>query len=399
MSAGAHVKNPALTPPRAVFSFCPIFGRLMGTDYYQLLGVSRSASGDEIKKAYRQLALKFHPDRNPGDKDAEEAFKEISSAYQVLSDSEKRKIYDRFGEEGLSGQGFSGFSNVQDIFSSFSDVFGDIFGFGGFGGFGRSRRSRGADLEVDLVLTFLEAADGCRKEIMVNRNESCQSCNGSGAASGTSPSRCSTCDGKGQVVHSQGFFMVSTPCPSCRGKGTVIADPCETCSGSGMVQKEEKLQVTVPAGVEDGQTLRLAGQGDLAVDGGAPGNLYLHLHVEADERLHREGPDLFVEVPLPFTLAALGGNVKVPVLRGDKEIEIEPGTQPGDVMVLRRKGVARLDGRGKGDQVIRFQVEVPTSLSSKAKDLLRQLAEELGDDSSQRRSLWSRFQKAANKKK
>src|SRR3989339_1208685 len=195
----------------------------MSTDYYELLGVSRSANPEDIKKAYRQLALKFHPDRNPGNKEAEEKFKDISNAFQVLSDPEKRRIYDRYGPEGLSGGGFSGFNNVQDIFSSFGDIFGDIFGFsGGFGGFGRSRRGRGADLEVDLVLTFDEAIDGCRKEVNVNRHVRCGDCGGTGAAPGTTPRVCGTCRGKGQVVHSQGFFMVSTTCPACRGQGKEI---------------------------------------------------------------------------------------------------------------------------------------------------------------------------------
>jgi molecular chaperone DnaJ len=367
----------------------------MSTDYYELLGVSRSASLDEIKKSYRQLALKYHPDRNPDNKQAEERFKEISNAFQVLSDPEKRRIYDRFGVEGLSGQGYGGFSSVQDIFSSFGDIFGDIFG--GFGGFGRARRSRGADLELDLVLTFLEAAEGVRKEVSVNRNVRCETCGGDGAAPGTSRDVCRTCGGKGQVVHSQGFFMISTTCPDCQGEGSRIASPCPDCQGSGVQQEEDALSVTIPAGVEDGQTLRLAGQGDLSAQGGSPGNLYVHLHVEGDDRLHREGPNLFVDIHLSYPTAALGGQVLVPVLKGEREIDVEPGTQPGDVMVLRGEGVQRLNGRGRGDQVIRFQVDVPKNLSPRAKDLLRELADELGDELRERRGLFSRFQKARRK--
>lgn len=367
------------------------------TDYYELLGVGRSATQDEIKKAYRQLALKYHPDRNPGDKEAEEHFKEISNAFQVLSDDEKRRLYDRYGPDGPSMAGFSGFSSVQDIFSSFGDLFGDIFGIGGFGGFGRTRRARGADLELDLVLTFLEAAEGCRKEVTVTRHVACSACNGSGAAPGSAPATCSTCRGRGQVVHSQGFFMISTTCPDCRGEGRRITDPCKECKGRGVEQREDKLQITVPAGVEDGQTLRLGGQGEVPHQGGVPGNLYVNLHVEADERLHREGPDLFVDVHLSYPLAALGGTLTIPVLKGEKEIDVPAGVQPGDVMVLKGAGVARLDGRGKGDQIIRFQVDVPKKLSGRAKDLLRELAEELGEELPERRSLFSRFQRSKRK--
>ena len=368
------------------------------TDFYELLGVSRSASKDDIKKAYRQLALKYHPDRNPGDREAEEHFKEISNAFQVLSDDEKRRLYDRYGHEGPGMAGFSGFNNVQDIFSSFGDLFGDIFGFGGgLGGFGRTRRGRGADLEVDLVLTFLEAAEGCKKEVTVPRRVVCSGCGGSGAAPGSTPKRCGTCGGKGQVVHSQGFFMISTNCPDCRGEGTHIDEPCDDCKGAGIQQNDDSLSVTVPAGVEDGQTLRLTGQGEVARQGGVPGNLYVNLHVEADDRLHREGPDLFADVHVSVPLAALGGKVKVPVLKGEKEVEVAAGVQPGDVMVMRGAGVARLDGRGRGDQILRFQVDVPRNLSGRAKELLRELGEELGEELPERKHIFSRFQRAKRK--
>jgi molecular chaperone DnaJ len=367
------------------------------TDYYELLGISRAANQDEIKKAYRQLALKYHPDRNPGNKEAEERFKEIANAYQVLSDPEKRHLYDRYGADGPSRAGFAGFSNVQDIFSSFGDIFGDIFGFGGFGGFGRTRHSRGSDLEVDLVLTFLEAAEGARKEVTVNRRVRCQACGGSGARTGTAPSRCTTCNGKGQVVHSQGFFMISTTCPACRGEGVHITDPCPDCKGTGLQQADEKLQVTVPAGVEDGQTLRLSGKGEASLEGGRSGDLYVHLHVEADDRLHREGADLFCDVYLSFPLAALGGTVKVPLLRGDKEINVAPGTQSGDVFVLRGAGVPYLDRRGVGDQILRFHVDVPKSLSPRAQELLRELATELGEELPEKKSIFSRFQRGKRK--
>ena len=364
-------------------------------DYYDLLGVQRNATNEQIKKAYRQQALKYHPDRNPDDKESEEKFKEISNAFQVLSDSDKRQIYDRYGEEGLSGQGFSGFSNVNDIFSSFGDIFGGIFG--DLGGFGRARQTRGADMEMDLVVTFLEAAEGCKKEVSVARNARCESCGGTGAAPGSSPKVCPTCGGKGQVVQNQGFFMISTTCPACRGEGKQISDPCDDCSGNGVVENEESLSITVPAGVDDGQTLRLSGQGDLSPGARIPGNLYVHLHVEADERLVRDGPHLLVEVHLSFPTAALGGKISVPVLNGEKEIEVDPGTQAGDVKVLRGAGVPLLNGRGRGDQVIRYQVETPTDLSTKAKELLRELADELGEELSERRGLFSRFQRTKRK--
>ncbi len=366
----------------------------MPTDYYELLGVSASASADEIKKAYRQLALKYHPDRNPGNKEAEERFKEISNAFQVLADPEKRKLYDRFGAEGPSRAGFSGFSNVQDIFSSFGDIFGDIFGFGGFGGFGRTRRSRGSDLEVDLVLTFLEAAEGCRKEVNVARHHPCATCGGSGAAAGSARTRCATCGGRGQVVHSQGFFMISTACPECHGEGTRIETPCGECKGSGLQQKEDKLTVSVPAGVEDGQTLRIGGKGESSPAGGAAGHLYVHLHVEADDRLQRDGADLFCDVRISYPTAAIGGTISVPVLKGEKEITVKAGTQPGDVIVLKGAGVPYLDGRGRGDQVIRFQVDVPKKLSRRAEELLRELAAELGEEVPEKRGLFSRFQRS-----
>ncbi len=369
----------------------------MAADYYEILGVSRDIADGELKKAYRQLALKYHPDRNPDDVEAEERFKEIANAYQVLSDHEKRNIYDRYGHEGLSGRGFGGFSSVQDIFSSFGDVFGDVFGFGGFGG---GRRARGADLEHDLELTFDEAVDGCRQEITVKRRRPCGTCNGSGAAAGSRPVGCETCNGKGQVLHSQGFFMISTTCPACGGAGQRITDPCKPCGGRGMEISEEALQVTVPAGVDDGQTLRLTGQGEVSPEGGLPGNLYVNLRVKPHAQLKRDGPDLFVEVPISYTLAALGGTVSVPVLEGEREIEVNAGTQPGEVIVLRGAGAPRLDGRGRGDQAIRLRVDVPRNPSHRAKELIRELAEALGDEEQvQRPGFFERLSQSRGRKK
>ncbi|MCB9555607.1 MAG: molecular chaperone DnaJ [Deltaproteobacteria bacterium] len=346
----------------------------MSADYYELLEVSRDASTAEIKKAYRKLALKYHPDRNPDDREAEERFKEISNAFQVLSDPDRRQQYDRFGAEGPRGQGFGGFSNVNDIFSAFGDIFGDIFGMGGGGA---ARRRRGADIEVELSLSFDDIVEGCKKEIEVQRHSTCESCEGSGAAAGSKPLVCGTCGGRGQVAHTQGFFMISSVCPSCRGRGYVINESCKDCRGAGVVRRVDTLQVNVPAGVEDGQILRLAGQGEVPGDGGVAGNLYVHLRVADHELLKRDGADVIVEVPIDFPLAALGGKVTIPVIGGEREIEIPSGCQPGEEKVLRGIGLPYVGSRGRGDQIVRFRVEVPKKLSSRAKELLRELDEEL----------------------
>lgn len=350
----------------------------MQQDYYDLLGVERDASVDEIKKAYRKQALRYHPDRNPDDKAAEEKFKEISSAFQVLQDPEKRDLYDRYGPDGPNRAGYGGFNNVQDIFSSFGDIFGDIFGFGGRGG-GR-RPVQGSDLEIDLQLTLDEAVDGCRKEIEIERLGPCGSCSGSGAASGSQPKLCGTCNGKGQVMHSQGFFMISSTCPTCRGEGRVISDPCKACRGQGLAEQEDTLVVSIPAGVDDGQTLRLGGKGNLPPQSGIPGNLYVHLHVEAHPQLQRDGADFLMELPISIVQATLGAKVTIPTLKGETELEIKPGTQPGEVHVLRGGGAPRLDGRGRGDQILRFRVEVPTKVSARARELLAELGTELGEE-------------------
>lgn len=370
----------------------------MNQDYYELLGVARGASGDEIKKAYRKLALQYHPDRNPGDAEAEERFKEISNAFQVLSDPEKRELYDRYGAEGPSRAGFGGFNNVQDIFSSFGDMFGDIFGFGGFGGRGGRRQQRGSDLEIDLQLTLEEAVDGCRKELEIERLGPCDVCDGSGAAPGAQRRICPTCNGKGQVMHSQGFFMISSTCPTCQGEGHMISEPCEPCHGRGVVPREDTLTVTIPAGVDDGQTLRLGGKGNLPGKSGLPGNLFVNLHVESHPQLQRDGADFLLELPIGLATAALGAKVAIPVLKGEMELEIKPGTQPGEIKVLHGKGAPRLDGRGRGDQIIRFRVEVPTQLNGRAKELLAELADELGEDV-RKPGFFSRLQGKKRKKR
>jgi molecular chaperone DnaJ len=355
----------------------------MATDYYELLEVPRDANPDTIKRAYRQQALKYHPDRNPGNRDAEERFKEISNAFQVLSDPEKRELYDRYGPDGPNHAGFGGgFTNVQDIFSSFGDIFGDIFGLGGFGRRRGGRPiARGGDIDTKVTLTFREAVEGCRKDLKIDRHARCQRCDGRRAAPGTSSSPCPTCHGKGQVMHSQGFFMISTTCPACRGEGVMIQTPCPACKGAGLEIASDTLTVTIPAGVDSGQQLRVSGKGDLPPDtAGVPGDLYVVLDVQEDERLHREGADLLVEVRLSYPLAVLGGKTNVPTLEGERELTVKPGTKAGDVLVFRGAGVPHLNGHGRGDQVVRFDIAVPSQLSPRARELLKDLAQELGDE-------------------
>jgi molecular chaperone DnaJ len=365
-------------------------------DYYEVLGVGRDADAAELKRAYRKLALELHPDRNPGDNQAEARFKEASEAYQVLSDPEKRGLYDRFGHEGPRGGGFGGgFSNVSDIFSAFGDIFGDLFGgFGGFGGGGRA--ARGADLESHVELTLAEVAKGATKELKVRRRVSCPDCGGSGASAGSSRERCQQCGGRGQVMHQQGFLMIQTTCPVCRGEGTMVRKPCLTCRGGGLVAVEESLQVTIPAGVEEGATLRLGGRGDVAPNGGQAGNLYVSLHVAKDPSFEREGADLHTLVVLSFPQAALGATVKAHSLEGDIEISVPAGTQPGDTMTLRGKGLPHLQARGSGDLVVHFRLVVPHSLSAEEEQALRAFAAAGGDKvepPSERGGFWSRKKK------
>ncbi len=368
-------------------------------DLYEVLGVAKDASASDIKKAYHRLAKQYHPDLNPGDKAAEEKFKEAANAYQVLSDEEQRARYDRFGPDALragsGGPGGTGFNSVEDIFSAFGDMFGDFFGGRASGG---RRTARGADLRVDLKLSFAEAVWGTNKELKVARDVPCGTCQGSGARAGTKPETCSSCNGRGQVVHSQGFFMVQSVCPRCRGEGKVVREACVDCNGRRVQSETSTLAVTVPPGVDDGQTLRLAGKGEVAPGGGTPGHLYVVLHVVGDERFQRDGEDILTEVPVSFVKAALGGEVEVPVLddncEGTTTVEIRPGTQPGDHVVRKGAGVPRIGKAGRGDQVVRWKVEIPTKLSGKANELLRDLAVELGEDvKGKKGGLFSRLKK------
>jgi len=348
-------------------------------DFYEVLSVSKDASQSDIKKAYRSLAMEHHPDRNPGDKEAEEKFKEASNAYKVLSDTDQRARYDQFGHAGLGrgGGGFQGFHGTEDIFSAFGDLFGDFFG----GARGRGQR-RGADLQVELKLTFAEAVHGATKEVEISRSVGCSDCDGSGAAPGSDASICGQCKGAGQVVHSQGFFMIQTTCPACGGEGKVIEEKCETCHGSGTENELSTITATVPAGVDRGQTLRLAGKGEAGPRGAQPGHLYVILDIASDERFVREAENVLCEVPISYLQACLGGDVEVPTLEdeceGTETLEIKAGTQPGEAIVERGKGIAIVNGRGRGDMVYQFVVEIPTKLSSKERELLQAVASESG---------------------
>lgn len=348
-------------------------------DYYQVLGVERSASQEEIKKTYRQLARKYHPDVNEAP-DAEARFKEINEAYEVLSDSEKRTAYDRFGHAGLGGMGgMGGFDfGFRDPFEIFEEVFGRGFGF-------RTSTSRGprrgADLRYDLHLPFEEAVFGCEEEIEVTRHEACPACHGSGAEPGTSPVRCSECNGSGQVRRVQrsilGSFVNVTTCPTCQGEGETVPIPCSKCEGSKRIYTTRKLSVTIPPGVDHGTQIRLAGEGEMGERGGPPGNLYVVLDVEPHAIFQRRGDDILVELQVNVAQAALGADVKVPTLEGEEEITIPPGTQSGTVLRMRNKGVPHLRHNGRGNELVVVRVAVPTKLTREQKRLLRELGETL----------------------
>ena len=347
-------------------------------DYYEVLGVAREATEVQIKSAYRKLALKYHPDRNPGDKQAEDAFKEAAEAYAVLADAQKRSLYDRFGHAGVAGAG-AGAGFDPTIFADFGDIFsglGDIFGFGDIFG-GRRRRGgpqRGSDLRYDLEITFDESAKGTEAAIVIPRDESCETCKGSGAAAGTQPEVCKQCRGTGQIRQQHGFLTVARPCSNCRGTGKTIAKPCPTCRGAGRISRERKLTVKIPAGIATGQQLRLNGEGEHGTAGGPTGDLYVVVHVQEHPFFHREGDDLYCELPLAFPTLALGGAVKVPTLDGREDLNIPSGTQPGARFRLRGKGMPNVSGRGHGDLHVIARVDVPKKLTREQKQLLEQYA-------------------------
>ncbi|MEM7048527.1 MAG: molecular chaperone DnaJ [Acidobacteriota bacterium] len=346
-------------------------------DYYEVLGIERGANDQEIKSAYRKLAVKYHPDRNPGDTEAEDRFKEATEAYSVLSDADKRARYDRFGHSGVGGGGAGAGGFDPTIFADFSDILGDIFGLGGNRRRGPRAPRRGADLRYDLVLSFEKAAFGTPEKLRIPRLETCDTCEGSGSAGKEPPKACATCGGHGQVRFNQGFFSVARTCPQCGGQGTLVTDPCIACRGEGRREQERTLEVNIPAGVEDGSRLRLTGEGEHGRFGGPPGDLFVVIGVEPHEHLRREGPHVFSRLPISYPQAVLGATCEVETLHGKVSLEVPSGTEHGREFRMRGKGIERLDRAGRGDHMVRIEVEVPRlrDLNEEEVDLLRRLAE------------------------
>lgn len=349
-------------------------------DYYEIIGVAREASEQEIKSAYRKLALKFHPDRNPGDKAAEEKFKEAAEAYAVLADADKRQRYDRFGHAGLGGAAQGGPGGFDpSVFTGFEDILGglgDIFGFGDALGGGRRRGgpSRGSDLRYDLEISFDESARGTETSIQIPRQETCETCSGTGAAAGTKPVTCPGCHGRGQVRFQQGFFTMARACGQCRGTGQFIATPCGTCRGAGTVEQQRKLTVKIPPGIATGQRMRLTSEGEAGAAGGPAGDLYVVIHVQEHDFFARDGNDLHCEVPISFPTAALGGTITVPGPFEEQNLNVPEATQTGTTFRLRGHGMPDVSGRGKGDLLVTVRVKTPAKLSKEQKKLLEQLA-------------------------
>ena len=354
-------------------------------DYYEILGVAKNATEEELKKSYRKMAMKHHPDRNPGSKEAEDKFKEAKEAYEMLTDPKKREAYDRFGHAGVDpnaaggfgGAGAAGFGGFADVFG---DIFGDIFGNGAGGrAGGRSNVYRGADLRYGMEVTLEQAAHGYTTEIRVPSWENCEVCHGTGAKPGTKPKTCHTCAGQGSVRVQQGFFSIQQTCPTCHGTGKVIPDPCATCEGVGRAKKNKTLEVKIPAGIDDGMRIRSAGNGEPGINGGPPGDLYVEIHVKKHAVFEREGDDLHCEIPISLTIAALGGKVQVPTLQGRAEVDLPEGTQSGKTFRLRGKGVKGIRSSYPGDLYARVFVETPVRLTERQKQLLRELDVTLKD--------------------
>ncbi|MFO7733045.1 MAG: molecular chaperone DnaJ [Candidatus Aminicenantes bacterium] len=356
-------------------------------DYYEVLGVPRKGSAEDVKKAYRQMALKHHPDRNPGSKDAEEKFKEAAEAYSVLADPEKRSVYDRFGHEGLRGEGFQGFSGFDaSVFEDFEDILGNFFGFS-FGSFfgGRDRRrgagrQSGGDLALEIEISLEEAAAGVEKDIKLTRAETCPACRGSKRKPGTQASSCPSCGGHGQVRYQQGFFTVARTCPRCQGRGEIVESPCDTCQGKGHIREKRSLKVRIPAGVSDGLRLRLVGEGEAGDEGMPAGDLYVTMRVRRHSFFERDGNNLACEITISFTQAALGARVEIPTLEGSEILKIPAGVQGGEVIRVKGKGIQDVGGRRKGELFVKVLVKTPEGLSKEQKALLVKLAELRGED-------------------
>lgn len=341
-------------------------------DYYEILGLTREATADEIKRAYRKMAMQYHPDRNPDDPEAEHKFKEAAEAYDVLRDQEKRARYDRFGHAGL-GQESYGFSSTEDIFSHFQDIFGDLFGFSmGARGHGGPRPQAGPDLRYNLNVTFREAAKGTEVTLKIPKHVTCPECGGTGAEPGTRPEICRQCGGTGQVQQSQGFFRISMPCPVCHGEGKLITNPCKQCRGKTVIQETKELQVRIPAGVDNGSRLRLRGEGEPGLNGGPPGDLYVVIYVEEDKTFRRQGQDLVYSLEIGFPEASLGGKVDVPTLDEDAAMDIPRGTQSGEIFKLKGLGLPYLGGGQVGDLLVEVKVRTPTHLSKRQEEILRE---------------------------
>lgn len=366
-------------------------------DYYEVLGIPKGASKDDIKKAYRKLAVKYHPDRNPEDSKAEELFKEASEAYEVLNDDKKRQAYDQFGFAGVEGMGgggggsqdfSSGFRDFEDIFGDFGDIFGSFFGGGGGSGGrrGSSRTSaqRGADLRYNLEIPFKDAVFGTKVEISYERHVTCPGCGGNGAETGSGRKVCPTCGGSGQVRRSSGFFSIASPCPTCNGEGYIIENPCDMCKGNGVISKSQKLKVTIPPGIESGKRINIPGQGDAGPNGGPAGDLYVYVRVQPHDYFERHGNDIYCVIPITFTQAALGAEIMVPTLEGKKvKVKVPSSTQNGKVLRLKNEGVPHLhNSNRRGDLYIKIRVEVPKKLSSRGKELLKELSELEGENKS-----------------
>jgi molecular chaperone DnaJ len=340
-------------------------------DYYKILGVSRDATEEEIKRSYRKIAMQYHPDRNPGNKEAEEKFKIASEAYEVLSDPEKREIYDHYGIEGLKGTGFTGFRGFDDIFSAFGDIFEDFFGFGTT--YKRRTKARpGADLRYDLKISFYDAAFGKETEIEIPKEVLCDICNGTGAKPGTHPAICPNCKGTGQVTRSQGFFTISTTCSQCRGGGKFIPHPCKECRGLGRVKVNKKIQIKLPPGVDTGSKLRIRGEGEGGERGGPPGDLFVFLYVEPHDFFSRDGDDIICQIPISFTQAVLGSEIEIPTLNGKRNLSIPKGTESGEIFRIKDEGFPKLRGYGRGDQVVQIVVKTPKNLTKRQEELLRE---------------------------
>lgn len=359
-------------------------------DYYEVLGIEKSASADEIKKAYRKLAIKYHPDKNQGNVEAETIFKEGTEAYEVLSDEKKRQAYDQYGFAGVDGMGGpsfnqSAFSGFEDIFGDFSSIFDTFFG-GGMGGRGggRSRANRGQDLRYDMHISFEEAVYGIKQEIEFNREAACSSCHGSGAEEGSTSKTCPSCGGAGQVRRSSGFFSIAQTCPSCNGNGTIVENPCKSCRGTGTTRKNQKVKVTIPAGIDSGKRIRLEGQGNAAQHGGIPGDLYVYINVKRHQHFERDSYDLYCAVPISFSQAALGAEIFVRTLDNKKiKLKVASGTQSDKILRIRGEGVPILHGNGrKGDMYVKLIVDIPKRLSSKEKSILKDFAEAHGEEES-----------------